>query len=180
MSVSMKFMQVESSIPEANKKSICQFMSYVHQSVNDMSKVYAQNDKRFNYTTPKSFLELINLYRKVLTNKNNELYGKIDRLGNGLEKLRVTGSQVDELKAQLALQEVELAKKVSIHIKTSAPLVLTNMFKVTRRSNFRYNFRTLLKDHALIDQMCAQTYFQSFDIAPKGGWFDPWPTISRI
>ena len=113
MSVSMKFMQVESSIPEANKKSICQFMSYVHQSVNDMSKVYAQNDKRFNYTTPKSFLELINLYRKVLTNKNNELYGKIDRLGNGLEKLRVTGSQVDELKAQLALQEVELAKKVS-------------------------------------------------------------------
>ena len=122
MSVSMKFMQVETSIPEANKKSICQFMSYVHQSVNDMSKVYAQNDKRFNYTTPKSFLELINLYRKVLTNKNNELYGKIDRLGNGLEKLRGTGSQVDELKAQLALQEVELAKKVSISIKPTAPV----------------------------------------------------------
>ena len=111
MSVSMKFMQVENSIPEANKKSICQFMSHVHQSVNDMSKVYAQNDKRFNYTTPKSFLELINLYLKVLNSKNTELFGKIDRLGNGLEKLRATGAQVDELKAHLALQEVELAKK---------------------------------------------------------------------
>ena len=111
MSVSMKFMTEESTIPEVNKKSICQFMTYVHQSVNDMSKVYSQNDKRFNYTTPKSFLELINLYRRVLSNKNSELYGKIDRLGNGLEKLRITGSQVDELKAQLALQEVELAQK---------------------------------------------------------------------
>ena len=36
---------------------------------------------------------------------------KISRLENGLEKLRITGSQVEELKAQLALQEVELAKK---------------------------------------------------------------------
>ena len=132
----MKFMQVESSIPEANKKSICQFMSYVHQSVNDMSKVYAQNDKRFNYTTPKSFLELINLYRKVLTNKNNELYGKIDRLGNGLEKLRVTGSQVDELKAQLALQEVELAKKVSIRRKYLRHIIREILTSNTRNLYF--------------------------------------------
>ena len=72
-------------------------MSNVHQSVNDMSKVYAQNDKRYNYTTPKSFLELINLYRKVLSNKNKEVVGKILRLENGLEKLRVTGEQVRNL-----------------------------------------------------------------------------------
>ena len=110
MSVSMKFMQVESSIPEANKKSICQFMSYVHQSVNDMSKVYAQNDRRHNYTTPKSFLEMINLYRKVLSSKNGELVDMIQRLENGLEKLRVTEVQVDGLKKQLAVQEIELAK----------------------------------------------------------------------
>ena len=111
MSVSLRFIKEEASIPEPIKPSICQYMSFVHQSVNDMSKVYAQNVKRFNYTTPKSFLELINLYRRILSNKNQELHGKINRLGNGLEKLRVTGSQVEELKAQLALQEVELSKK---------------------------------------------------------------------
>ena len=33
------------------------------------------------------------------------------RLENGLEKLRVTASQVNELKAQLATQEIELTKK---------------------------------------------------------------------
>ena len=111
MSVSLRFINEESSIPEQIKPSICQYMSFVHQSVNDMSKHYAQNVKRYNYTTPKSFLELINLYRKILSNKNQELHGKINRLGNGLEKLRVTGAQVEELKAQLALQEVELSKK---------------------------------------------------------------------
>ena len=111
MSVSMKFLTMEESIPSEIRNSICQFMSYVHQSVNDMSKVYAQNEKRFNYTTPKSFLELINLYRKILNSKNDEVVAMIIRLENGLEKLRVTGVQVDALKAQLAIQEVELAKK---------------------------------------------------------------------
>ena len=49
---------------------------------------------RHNYTTPKSFLELINLYVKILRQKHEELDGKSKRLGNGLEKLRVTAAQV--------------------------------------------------------------------------------------
>jgi vacuolar-type H+-ATPase subunit D/Vma8 len=52
------------------------------------------NDRRHNYTTPKSFLELINLYLKILQNKHHELASKMSRLENGLEKLRVTASQV--------------------------------------------------------------------------------------
>ena len=111
MSVSLNFLAEEESIPSNIRKSICQFMSYVHQSVNEMSKVYAQNDKRYNYTTPKSFLELVNLFRKVLKERNADLLGKIVRLENGLEKLRTTGVQVAALKEQLAVQEVELAKK---------------------------------------------------------------------
>ena len=34
-------------------------MAYVHGSVNVMSKVYLANERRYNYTTPKSFLELV-------------------------------------------------------------------------------------------------------------------------
>ena len=111
MSVSLKFLNEEASIPKDIRVSIGTFMSFVHNSVNEMSKVYAQNDKRFNYTTPKSFLEMINLYRKVLNEKNSGLVNMIDRLEIGLEKLRATEVQVDGLKQQLAVQEVELAKK---------------------------------------------------------------------
>lgn len=35
------------------------FMAFVHSSVNEMSKVYLANERRYNYTTPKSFLELV-------------------------------------------------------------------------------------------------------------------------
>ena len=40
-------------------ESIAKFMSYVHTSVNQTSLLYLQNDRRYNYTTPKSFLEQV-------------------------------------------------------------------------------------------------------------------------
>ncbi|RXG61464.1 Dynein heavy chain 9, axonemal [Armadillidium vulgare] len=83
-----------------------------------MSRHYLTNDRRFNYTTPKTFLGLISLHSKLLSTKHKELQRKIERLQNGLEKLRTTSSQVrqekymvDALKAKLAVQEVELQKK---------------------------------------------------------------------
>ena len=39
--------------------SISRFMAFVHTSVNEMSKQYLANERRYNYTTPKSFLELV-------------------------------------------------------------------------------------------------------------------------
>jgi len=68
-------------------------MAYVHSSVNDISTSYLINEKRYNYTTPKSFLEQINLYGKLLTTKKNELAGMIERLQSGLEKLKSCGEQ---------------------------------------------------------------------------------------
>ena len=34
-------------------------MAYAHGAVNETSKVYLANERRYNYTTPKSFLELV-------------------------------------------------------------------------------------------------------------------------
>ena len=76
------------------KGSIAEFMSYVHVSVNETSKVYLQNERRYNYTTPKSFLEQIALYQNLLKVKSNELTAKMQRLENGLTKLQSTAQQV--------------------------------------------------------------------------------------
>ena len=70
-----------------------------------------ENEKRYNYTTPKTFLEQINLYGKLLSTKTKDLKGRIVRLVNGLEKLRTTAAQVDDLKVVLAKQEIELNEK---------------------------------------------------------------------
>lgn len=34
-------------------------MSFVHTSVNEESQLYLANERRYNYTTPKSFLEQV-------------------------------------------------------------------------------------------------------------------------
>lgn len=93
------------------KDSVAKFMAFVHKSVNDMSVTYLQNDKRYNYTTPKSFLEQITLYKNLLSKKNRELQEKIIRLESGLVKLQSCARQVDDLKDKLAAQEVELKQK---------------------------------------------------------------------
>lgn len=76
------------------KVSISEFISYAHTSVNEVSVKYQQNEKHFNYTTPKSFLELLKLYSNLLATKRKELTQKIERLENGLQKLLTTASQV--------------------------------------------------------------------------------------
>uniref|UniRef100_A0A4W6G4Y5 Dynein axonemal heavy chain 17 n=1 Tax=Lates calcarifer TaxID=8187 RepID=A0A4W6G4Y5_LATCA len=108
-SVSYRFLQEVENIEV--KESVSKFMAHVHMSVNQMSKEYLANERRYNYTTPKSFLEQIKLYRSLLGQKSKDLITKMERLENGLQKLNSTSAQVDDLKAKLAAQEVELKQK---------------------------------------------------------------------
>ncbi|KAM7359981.1 dynein beta chain, ciliary isoform 2-T2 [Cochliomyia hominivorax] len=87
------------------------FMAYVHGTVNQISKIYLQNEKRYNYTTPKTFLEYIFLYRKLLVDRSGEHTKRIQRLQSGMAKLAECARQVDTLKNQLAVQEIELNAK---------------------------------------------------------------------
>uniref|UniRef100_A0A8D1TE13 AAA+ ATPase domain-containing protein n=1 Tax=Sus scrofa TaxID=9823 RepID=A0A8D1TE13_PIG len=110
-SVSLRFLQNTEGIEPAVKPSISKFMAFVHTSVNQTSQSYLSNEQRYNYTTPKSFLEFIRLYQGLLRRNIEELTAKIQRLENGLLKLHSTSAQVDDLKAKLATQEVELKQK---------------------------------------------------------------------
>ncbi|KAM5306863.1 dynein axonemal heavy chain 17 isoform 1-T1 [Glossophaga mutica] len=111
VSVSARFLEETEGIPPEVKASISLFMAHVHTTVNEMSKVYLATERRYNYTTPKTFLEQIKLYQNLLARKRLELVAKIERLENGLMKLQSTASQVDDLKAKLAIQETELKQK---------------------------------------------------------------------
>lgn len=111
ISVSLNFLRDSLVLSHEYRDSVARFMAYVHTSVNTMSKSYLQSERRYNYTTPKSYLEQISLYSKLLNQKHEELRQKIERLENGLEKLKSTAAQVAELKKTLAIQEVELKEK---------------------------------------------------------------------
>ncbi|XP_057654279.1 dynein beta chain, ciliary-like [Diorhabda carinulata] len=110
-SVSERFLAEIEVLPTPLVRSVSLFMSYVHTVVNEMSQAYLANEKRYNYTTPKSFLEQIDLYGKLLTEKTVDVKNNIVRLENGITKLASTSVEVDALKEVLAVQEVELAVK---------------------------------------------------------------------
>ncbi|XP_015255846.1 PREDICTED: dynein heavy chain 11, axonemal [Cyprinodon variegatus] len=110
-SVSYRFIHEVDGIEPAVQESISLFMAYVHNSVNQASEKYLQNEKRYNYTTPKSFLQQITMYRNLLEKSRAKLLHKMNRLNNGLQKLQSTAAQVDDLQAKLASQETELTLK---------------------------------------------------------------------
>ena len=70
-----------------------------------------QTEGRYAYTTPKSFLEQLQLFVRLLERQTSLLQAKVGRLENGLDRLRVAALQVDDLKEVLAVQEVELQRK---------------------------------------------------------------------
>ncbi|XP_030250577.1 dynein heavy chain 11, axonemal isoform X3 [Sparus aurata] len=110
-SVSYRFIQEIEGIEPAVQESISLFMAYVHTSVNQASEKYQRNEKRYNYTTPKSFLQQITLYSNLLGKSRAQLQHKMNRLDSGLQKLQTTASQVEDLQAKLASQEAELTFK---------------------------------------------------------------------
>jgi dynein heavy chain len=76
--------------------------------VNKASQRFKQVERRFNYTTPKTFLELIKLYKNVLSKKREKTMESIERLETGLTKLHKTQKDVDVL--------VEAAKRMAIQV----------------------------------------------------------------
>ena len=49
--------------------------------------------RRYNYTTPKSYLELISLYKSLLAQKRAELRGEKERLESGVDKISQASAQ---------------------------------------------------------------------------------------
>ena len=57
---------------DALRSAVVEFMPYSFALVNKVSKKFFETERRYNYTTPKTFLELIKLYKNVLGKKRKE------------------------------------------------------------------------------------------------------------
>jgi dynein heavy chain len=55
------------------RDAIALHMSEVHMSIAEANQQFLQMERRYNYTTPTSFLELINFYKALLDKKRNKI-----------------------------------------------------------------------------------------------------------
>ncbi|XP_050529246.1 dynein beta chain, ciliary-like [Daktulosphaira vitifoliae] len=158
-SVSFRFLSNLDELTVKLKKPVSLFMAHVHSSVNDVSLRYLANDRRYNYTTPKSFLEQITLYMKLLVSKTNDIKYGISRFQNGIKKLISCAAQVDGLKAELDVQEVELAKK-NAKAEELIKIVQKESEKVKiekeKAAEEEYKVKLIEEDVALKQKMCAE------------------------
>jgi len=100
-SVGKKFLQqVPVGTPEV-LKSVENFMPSSFVAVNKMCKSFAQTEGKFVYTTPKSYLEMLNLFQNMLARKREETDKAIFRYKNGVEKLIKAAEDVTLLEGNL-------------------------------------------------------------------------------
>ncbi|KAF7660832.1 hypothetical protein LDENG_00274280 [Lucifuga dentata] len=111
LSVSQVFFQnIEFGREELNQ-SFSAMCVEIHVSVTDMAERFYLELRRHYYTTPTSYLELINLYLTMLQEKREQLMLARDRVKNGLTKLLETNVLVDEMKVELSALEPVLKQK---------------------------------------------------------------------
>jgi dynein heavy chain len=111
ISVASKFL-VDVDLPTEDIRSqLAVHMAEEHLSVTDLSKRYYETQGRYNYVTPKSYLELIGFYKYLLNIKRADVNRLIDRLDVGLSTLRKTAADVAELQIDLTHRLEQVAEK---------------------------------------------------------------------
>jgi len=107
LSVAAKFLD-DLEIPDEVKAPVIKFMPFSFRIVNEMSETVKNRDGRFVYTTPKSFLELIKLFKNMLTKQMNELVEAKERYEIGIVKINETQEVVSQLEEDLKISSVEV------------------------------------------------------------------------
>jgi dynein heavy chain, axonemal len=108
--VSSRFLRDVELPSEEIRENIALNMAEVHTSIDEANKRYLQMERRYNYTTPKSFLELIEFYKNLLGKKRDKVNDSIRRLETGLSTLRSTKDQVEGLQEKLTIKMVDVEK----------------------------------------------------------------------
>lgn len=93
----------------------------IHTTVRDLNIKLSKSAKKFNYITPRDFLDFIKHFVDLNTEKRNELEEQQEHLEVGIKKLRNTEAQVQELglklkdyDAQLKQKDIEGAKQMKL------------------------------------------------------------------
>ncbi|XP_077994098.1 dynein axonemal heavy chain 6-like [Glandiceps talaboti] len=111
LSVSQSFFEQIDLGEDELKGKISEMCVEIHTSVSDMAERYYAELRRRYYTTPTSYLELINLYLGMLSEKKKQLVNARNRIKSGLDKILETNVLVAEMEVTLTALKPELEQK---------------------------------------------------------------------
>mmetsp|Transcript_10643 Transcript_10643/g.10717 ORF Transcript_10643/g.10717 Transcript_10643/m.10717 type:complete len:502 (-) Transcript_10643:3279-4784(-) len=114
-----KHMEVQQSMSEEGKTiiidpkhdSLSQLIVDIHKSVKEVNQKLLKAAKKFNYITPRDFLDFIKHFVELYQEKKEELEEQQYHLNVGLDKLKDTETEVIDLQNKLSVYEKDLMEK---------------------------------------------------------------------
>ena len=100
-----------------NIPAVVHVMQGMHRTVAEHSVEYREQLRRYNYVTPTSYLELLNVFKFLLHEKRTEVGGLRSKLQFGLDTLASAGEDIARLQIDLRDKEprlVETQKEVEV------------------------------------------------------------------
>uniref|UniRef100_A0A4W3IMR6 Dynein axonemal heavy chain 1 n=1 Tax=Callorhinchus milii TaxID=7868 RepID=A0A4W3IMR6_CALMI len=83
------------------EEAVTHMCVYIHQTVAIKSLQYLSELSRYNYITPKSYLDLLSLFSKLIGVKKQKLRTSKNRMKSGLDKLLRTSEDVAKMQEEL-------------------------------------------------------------------------------
>ena len=84
----------------------------IHQSVEQKSNEFFEEQRRFSYNTPANYLDFISMYKKVLTEKRKNIATERSRLMNFLESLNKAATEIESKMKTLTNAKLIRAKDI--------------------------------------------------------------------
>merc|ERR1719460_3149669 len=104
-------------------------MAELHLSIDDANVKFLSAERRHNYTTAKSFLELIDFYLTLLKKLQSACDSNIERLEKGLTIMELVQARVQGLKDDLAVKMVQVEEK-----KASTNILIENVTDASEKA----------------------------------------------
>jgi len=110
LSVAKSFLS-DVEVGDNTHDSIIQFIANAHLKVIQVSDEFLEAERRYNYATPKSYLELISMFKSMLEKTRNTLINNTQHFSKGLKMLQDSSQGVEIMKKKLEIQTQEVAQK---------------------------------------------------------------------
>jgi dynein heavy chain 1 len=101
----------ELAMPPTHRHAVVNATVFVHQSMQRITAKLAKRQGKYNHITPRHFLDFINHYVRLFNEKKEELEDQQRHLNVGLDKLKETVDQVEDLRISLAAKRTQLESK---------------------------------------------------------------------
>lgn len=98
-------------LPPVHRTAVVNALVYVQMSLYDTNTRLSRRQGRHNYVTPRHYLDFISHYVRLFNEKREELEEQQRHLNVGLDKLKTTVIQVEDLRKSLAVKRTQLEAK---------------------------------------------------------------------